>query len=195
MCPAGLASSLEIMDTSLSSSSSFESPKVESAGEQLSVEDRKRKFVESHKRAEWLSAPQKKRYRKFRQLRETRDELCRVRLEADDRLEAKDSEIRDIRARCEDKIEKHQSVVQQLQEDKKDKEAQIAQLTSKNLELKFQSDKYAQKDRDLSGDLVANFLKDAVSGQPLLEGSQTVCPSTVVKLCLSFLGCRRAMKY
>ena len=116
MRPAGLASSLEIMDTSLSSSSSFESPKVESAGEQLSVEDRKRKFVELHKRAEGLSAPQKKRYRKFRQLRKTRDELCRVRLEADDRLEAKDSEIRDIRARCKDKIEKHQSVVQQLNE-------------------------------------------------------------------------------
>ena len=116
----------------------------------------------------------KARYRKFRQLRKTRDELCRVRLEADDRLGAKDSEIRDIRARCEDKIEKHQSVVQQLQEDKKDKEAQIAQLTSRNLELKFQIDKYARKDRDLSGDLDANFLKEAVSGQPLLEESDRV---------------------
>ena len=104
-------------------------------------------------------------------MRETRNELCRVRLEADERLEAKNSEIRDIRARCKDKIQKHQSVVQQLKEDNKDKGSQIAELTTQNLELKFQIEKYARKDRDLSGDLVVNFLKDAVSGQPLLEES------------------------
>ena len=171
MCPAGLASSLEIMDTSLCSSPSSESPKLESAGEQSSVEDRKRKFVELHKRAEGLSASQKKRYRKLRQLRETRNELCRVRLEADERLEAKNSEIRDIRARCKDKIQKHQSVVQQLKEDNKDKGSQIAELTTQNLEPKFQIEKYARRDRDLSGDLVVNFLKGAVSGQPLVEES------------------------
>ena len=111
-------------------------------------------------------------------------------METDEILEAKESEVREIRDHCKDKIEKHKSEASRLREDREHREVQIAQLISANLELKFQVDEFARRGRVLSSNLVASFLIE-----DLCWRSQTVCPSTVVKLCLSFLGCRRAVKY
>ena len=90
-------------------------------------------------------------------------------METDEILEAKESEVREIRDHGKDKIEKHKSEVSRLREDREHKEVQIAQPTSANLELKFQVDEFARRDRVLSSNLFASFLKKAVSGQPLLQ--------------------------
>ena len=79
-----------------------------------------------------------------------------------------------IRDHCKVKIEKHKSEVSRLREDREHKKVQIAQLTPANLELKSQVDEVARRDRVLSSNLVASFLKEAVSGQPLLEESDRV---------------------
>ena len=95
-------------------------------------------------------------------------------METDEILDAKESEVREIRDHCKDKIEKHKSEVSRLREDREHKKVQIAQLTPANLELKSQVDEVARRDRVLSSNLVASLLKEAVSGQPLLEESDRV---------------------
>ena len=95
-------------------------------------------------------------------------------METDEILEAKESEVREIRDHCKDKIEKQKSEASRLREDREHKEVQIAQLISANLELKFQVDEFARRGRVLSSNLVASFLKEAVSGQTLLEESDRV---------------------
>ena len=57
-----------------------------------------------------------------RRLSRTQDELCRVLLETDEILEAKESEVREIRDHCKDKIEKHKSEASRLREDREHKE-------------------------------------------------------------------------
>ena len=50
------------------------------------------------------------------------DELCRVQLETDKVLDAKESEVREIRDHCKDKIAKHKSEASRLREDREHKD-------------------------------------------------------------------------
>ena len=87
---------------------------TESAGVQPSIEQKKRQFSESFSPVEGLSAGQRSRRRWNRRLLRTQDEPCRVRMETDEILEAKESEDREIRDHCKDKIEKHKSELEKI---------------------------------------------------------------------------------